>query len=161
RALSRTRPWPLAVRLTAWYAGSAFLLVLLATCLLYWALLGSLTSEDDEELADKVRVLRAALDEPGDLSSLRRHLECGGAARQPAQLHVRLLAEGTPLLEPPGMTEALPPDRFPPPLPSSADPASGARDVRSKQGKPFRVLAARAPGGHVVQVGLDRTAEQE
>src|SRR5262249_10319745 len=102
------------------------------------------------------------LEEPGDLSSLRRHLEWGWAARQHGQLHVRLRdGRDSTLLETPGMTEALPPDSFPPPLPSSPDPASGARAVRSAQGKPLRLLAARAPGGHVVQVGLDRTAEQE
>ncbi len=31
------RPWSLAARLTAWYAGSAFALVLVATGFLYWA----------------------------------------------------------------------------------------------------------------------------
>ena len=48
------RPWSLALRLTLWYAGSAFALILVATGYLYWALVQQLDEEDDEWLAGKV-----------------------------------------------------------------------------------------------------------
>jgi two-component system heavy metal sensor histidine kinase CusS len=162
----RRRPWPLAARLTAWYAAWSFALVLVATGFLYWALTASLDGEDDEELADKVRVLRAALrDRPGDLSAVRSQAEWGWAARQHAPLHVRLLdAGGRAVLETPGMERVLPAALFPEPLPDAADPGGHGADVRAAGGRPFRVLAARAGGpgaGYVIQTALDRSPEEE
>ena len=57
RSTSSRRPWSLAARLTAWYAGSSFALVLVASGLLYLALSRNLDKEDDQVLADKVNVL--------------------------------------------------------------------------------------------------------
>src|SRR5438445_13817397 len=85
------RPWSLAARLTVWYAGSAFLLILGATGFLYWALLTNLDREDDEFLADRVRVLRALLrDRPGDEAALRRAVAGEQGARPEAQTLVRV-----------------------------------------------------------------------
>src|SRR5262249_42853221 len=126
----RRRPWPLAARLTAWYAAWSFALVLVATGFLYWGLAASLDGEDDEELADKVRVLRAALrDRPGALSAVRSQAEWGWAARQHAPLHVRLLdGSGRAVLETPGMGRLLPAGLFPAPLPEAADPGGRGAD---------------------------------
>jgi len=148
----RRRPWPLAARLTAWYAAWSFALVLVATGFLYWALAASLDGEDDEELADKVRVLRAALrDRPGDLSAVRSQAEWGWAARQHAPLHVRLLdAAGGAVLETPGMDRLLPAGLFPAALPGKADVTGRGADVRAPGGRPFRVLAARGEFRKVV-----------
>ena len=55
------RTWSLAGMLTAYYAGSAFLIVLLATGYLYWAMIRSVDLEDDRLLADRVRLLEAIL----------------------------------------------------------------------------------------------------
>jgi two-component system heavy metal sensor histidine kinase CusS len=156
------RPWTLAARLTAWYALSAFALILIVTGVLYWALVSSLEQEDDEELADKVRTLRAALRErPIDLAALRRQAEWGWAARQYEQVHVRVLdGQGGVVVETPGMAEVLPTGAFPAPLPADAEPRGGEWTVHSG-GRPYRVLAARAEGGHLVQVALDRTPEEE
>jgi two-component system heavy metal sensor histidine kinase CusS len=166
---SGRRPWSLAARLTAWYAAGAFALVLVVTGFLYWALVSSLDREDDEELADKVRVLRAALrDGGGDLAALRQQAEWGWAARQYALVHVRVLGEdGRVVVETPGMGAALPAAAFPPPLPAEADPRGPETDVRPADGRPYRVLAARAAAGpgasgaHVIQVALDRSPEEE
>ncbi len=162
-------PWSLAGRLTAWYAASAFALVLLSTGLLYWGLVANLDHEDDEELTDKVRVLRAVLhDRPDDLRALREQVEWGWAARQYGQVHVRLLDErGTTLLETPGMGEPLPPGAFPSPLSPETDLEHRGVDLRSGSGTPFRVLAVRAGGdttgqpARVIQVALNRTPEEE
>ncbi len=156
------RPWSLAARLTAWYAGSAFALVLVATGLLYWGLRTSLDREDEEDLADKVRVLRVLLrDRPGDLDAVRRQAEWGWAAREHTQVHLRLLdGAGRVVLETPGMGEAIPAAAFPTAPPGDdAAPAEGEVAVAAGR-KSYRVVAARA-GGHVLQLALDRSFEEE
>ena len=74
-----SRPWSLAARLTAWYAGSAFLLLLGATSFLYWALVANLDREDDQILADKVHLLRGIFrDRPEDMAAAIVGLVTGG-----------------------------------------------------------------------------------
>jgi two-component system heavy metal sensor histidine kinase CusS len=160
------RPWSLAARLTAWYAGSAFALVLACTGLLYVALARSLDRDDDDSLADKVHALRAALrGRPGDGAALRHEAEAALEGRQLSKVYVRVLgADGRSVLEAPGMGEALPPEAFPAPVGPDEGPGSGT-DLRSAGGRPFRALAARARGPegavHVIQVALDRSQEEE
>jgi two-component system heavy metal sensor histidine kinase CusS len=164
-------PWSLAARLTAWYAGSAFLLILSATGFLYWVLVTNLEREDDEFLADKVQVLRILLrDHPEDVKELQREVEWAWAARQYVQVYVRILDEtGRSILETPGMSDGLGPDVFPPAGAVDVDRAAGHEAI-TPGGKSFRVLAVRlgdvAVGqsgarAHVVQVALDRTHEEE
>src|SRR5262245_30891234 len=109
--------WSLAARLSAWYAGSAFLLILAATGFLYWALLANLDREDDEFLQDKVRLLRKLVrDGPGGGDALRHEAGVGPPGHPRPQMYVRVLGPGgTPLVETPGMAGELPPDVFPPP----------------------------------------------
>lgn len=105
---SGARPWSLAARLTLWYAASAFLLVLVATGYLYWALARQLDREDDQFLADKVTAVRAVLDaRPGDGAALKREVEGSEAG----QTLVRVVdGRGEPVrVETPGMSEAIPP----------------------------------------------------
>src|SRR5262249_19727964 len=118
-------PWSLAARLTAWYAATAFLVVLVATGFLYRALASNLESEDEQYLADKVRGLRVALRlSPHNLSALAE--EARWAARQPVSLSLRVLdADGATLLETPGLSERLPPGRFPPPVGEQDSPGRG------------------------------------
>src|SRR5947207_6012028 len=110
-----TSPRCLAARLTAWYAGSAFLLILAATGFLYWVLVANLDREDDQYLADKVRILRAFLREkPHDATPLRQEAEWEWAASQHAQFYMRILDEhGRSIVETPSMVEDLAPDVFP------------------------------------------------
>jgi two-component system heavy metal sensor histidine kinase CusS len=153
------RAWSLAARLTVWYTASAFALVLGATGFLYWVLATNLDREDDESLADEVRVLGTALrDRPDDPAALRQEAERASATRPSAPLYVRVLnAEGRPVAETPGMADVLPPAVFPPPGGADTEPAGA--DVRGPHGS-FRVLAARA-GATTFQVGMDRTREDE
>jgi hypothetical protein len=47
------KSWSLAARLTAWYAASSFLLVVLATVALYVALVQNVDREDVQTVRDK------------------------------------------------------------------------------------------------------------
>src|SRR5207247_2217078 len=105
----------LALRLTAWYAGSAFLLILLATGFLYHVLVANLDREDDQFLADKVQFLSALLSaHSDDQRALRQEVEWKPGSGQYGQFSIRLLDEkGETLLETPGMSDELGPEAFP------------------------------------------------
>src|SRR5262245_41653344 len=107
--------WSLAARLTAWYAGTGFLLILLATGFLYWVLATNLDREDDELLADRAEILRVFLAErPDGIKALQEELELERTAHQHTRFLVRILdGAGRTVLESPGMTEALPAEAFP------------------------------------------------
>jgi two-component system heavy metal sensor histidine kinase CusS len=153
------RPWSLAARLTAWYAGSAFVLVLAATGALYWALVASLDRDDDASLAGTIRALRTALRHHPD--DPRPKLEAGAEGPELDKVYVRILDEKNNVLsETPGMREALPAVSFPAPVGPESEPGSGA-ELRSPAGQPFRGLAARAGAGRILQVALDRRQEEE
>ena len=161
----RRSSWSLAARLTAWYASSAFALILLATGFLYWALSRSLDREDDQLLADRVRTLGDLLrGRPGDAAVVRREVVATAQARLSIPLYIRLIDRGgSPLAETPGMGELLPMATFPGPL---TEPGRGA-DLRTGEGRSFRGLAMRLEGGSeddapaVVQVAMDRSQEGE
>src|SRR5947209_6578199 len=140
--LKPATPWSLAARLTAWYAGSAFLLILAATGFLYWALVTNLDREDDQYLADKVHILRVFLREkPHDAAPLKQEAEWEWAASQHAQFSVRILDEsGRAIVETPGMREDLAADVFPTADTVDTEPSRGV-EVRSRSGKSFRILA--------------------
>jgi two-component system heavy metal sensor histidine kinase CusS len=159
--------WSLAARLTAWYAGSGFLLVALATGFLYWVLATNLDREDDELLADKAEALRVFLAERAEgIQALRDEMELERAANPRTRFLVRILDDrGRTVLESPGMSAVLPPEEFPDASPDGREPPPGA-DRRLDSGPSFRVLAARATLGrsnvpaYLLQVGLDRTTEE-
>jgi two-component system heavy metal sensor histidine kinase CusS len=158
----------LAARLTAWYAGTAFLLILAVTGLLYWVLVSNLDREDDEFLADQIRYLRTLLrDKPDGFPTLKEEAELEWASSQHVQVYKRILDEdGRPILETPGMRGLLPPTLFPSPAAANAEPDVG-REVELSGHRSFRVFAAEASRGHtgrpacVIQVALDRTTEEE
>jgi len=155
--------WSLAARLTAWYAGSSFLLVLAATSLLYWLLLHSVDQEDDRTLGDKARVVRVTLQEkPDDWAALRQEVEGGWDARH-TQVYVRILdGRGKTVTETPGMAQELPANLFPSP---TSEPGTG-KNFDSDSGGSFRLLAVRTHGqpaesGIVIQVAMNRSQEVE
>jgi two-component system, OmpR family, heavy metal sensor histidine kinase CusS len=151
----------IATRLTLWYTGSAFILVLSATGFLYWTLARNLEREDAEFLADQVHIMGVLLREhPGDLKVLQQEVEVESSARQHARVFIRVLTEdGRILTETSGMTQETGPDRFPAPIEASLLPTR-AVEIRSASGKPFEIAAARVPG-HVIQVALDATHEKQ
>src|SRR5579863_9730164 len=59
----RSRPGSLALRLSVWYACSAFLLLLAGTGFLYWELVQSANQEDDQYLSEKINTIGMLLRE--------------------------------------------------------------------------------------------------
>jgi two-component system heavy metal sensor histidine kinase CusS len=159
--------WSLAARLTAWYAGSAFVLILAATGFLYWVLVTNLEREDDQFLLDKVRFLRELLAEKGEKDpAFVQEAEWESGANQHVQYYLRILDEqGRSIIETPHMSSLLPPDSFPEAGSQELEPGSGSELV-SSSGTSYRVLAAKAVSGpaggtrRVIQVALDRTQEE-
>jgi two-component system heavy metal sensor histidine kinase CusS len=154
--------WSLAARLTAWYAGSAFVLILAAICFLYWALVATLDREDDHFLADKARILLTIMrDRPNDDRELREEVERESSGHSAGQLYMRVLdSSGTIIAETAGMRVHLPADQFPA---AAASETGRSAELRSASGGSFRVLAVLIAGGsgRVVQVAMDRTHEEE
>jgi two-component system heavy metal sensor histidine kinase CusS len=161
------RPWSLAARLAAWYAGSAFLLVLGATGFLYWALLANLDREDDHLLAAKIHILRRALrDRPDDVAALKQEVEWQRNGAQHLTIFVRVLDRDRRLvLETPGMERELSADVFPPAAPLFVEAGHGA-EIETPSGKSYRIVAAQAAAGtsdaetHTLQLALDRSVEE-
>ncbi len=155
------RSWSIAARLTVWYTGSAFAMILVATGLLYGELIPDFDREDDRFLVNEVKELRELLLEPhGDHES-----EEGAAARiarQFVQVSFRVLGEdGAIAMESPGMGKLLPPRIFPQP-PADDDSPPTTATVNFGGDASFRLLTAWIPtesGPHakrIVQLALNR-----
>ena len=68
----RFRPMSIALRTAAWYALSAFALIVVATGFLYWVLITNLAYEDNRTLADNLDSMRLLLhSSPGGALPLR------------------------------------------------------------------------------------------
>jgi two-component system, OmpR family, heavy metal sensor histidine kinase CusS len=162
------RPWPLATRLAAWYAVTAFLLVLLATGFWYWVLVTNLQREDDDLLADKVQALRMLLqDSPTTGMPLRQEIDRASAPGQRVRFYVRILGpDGQTILESPGMREDLPPAIFLGVEPGGAGLGHGL-EVHSPAGRSYRVVTTSAASGEhdtpkgVLQVAMDCSLEED
>jgi two-component system heavy metal sensor histidine kinase CusS len=160
--------WSLATRLTLWYTGSAFALVAVASGILYWTLVADLAREDDEDLAEKVDILRKHFADPAlGLESAKQLVEVGWPSRQHAQIYARVSdAAGRTIFETPGMGQLLSPDMFPPPSAGDGPPGPGT-DVRAVNGKVYRLVSATCAvtpsrdAPRLIQVALDRTPEVE
>jgi two-component system, OmpR family, heavy metal sensor histidine kinase CusS len=154
--------WSLALRLTAWYVGSSFAILLVATISLYLILIGNLRREQDEFLADKVHVIRDMLQKhPDDLSDLQEEAEQTWAPRQFARVYVRVVdGNGKLLAQSPHMEDRLTPDMFPAPAAADADPGEGVTR-KDSQGANLRLTSAQADVGEAgemvatIQVALD------
>src|SRR5947208_4387748 len=155
-------PWSLSARLTAWYAGSAFALVLAATGFFYWSSVRNLDRQDDGLLGDRARVLQNVLvTQQGNIPALRHEVEEEWEAHQRTEIHVRVLdGNGNAVVATPGIADSLPISAFPQP---AAEPDRGG-DARAASGVLFRVLAVSAMVGstpYTIQVALDRSLEAE
>jgi two-component system heavy metal sensor histidine kinase CusS len=148
--------------LTAWYVGSSFAILLVATIALYLILIGNIRREQDEFLADKIHVIREMLQKhPEDRADLQEEAEQSWAPRQFARVYVRVIdSSGELLAKSPQMAARLAPDVFPPPVDTEADPAEGVTRKDAK-GATMRLTSAQASIGTegdrvaTIQLALD------
>ena len=140
--------WSLALRLTAWYVGSSFAILLTATIALYLILIGNVRRAQDEFLADKVRFIREMLQKkPDDLADLKEEVEATWAPMQFARVYVRVIdGSGNVIAESPEMSDRLDVAMFPPPVPSDVEPGEGVT-LRGKLGSALRAMSAQADIG--------------
>jgi len=170
RIARHLRPWTgsIVVRMTAWYAGSALILILAATGFLYGVLATSFDAEDRRTLANTVTDLRLLLRaSSGELRLAETGAPGAGYAfRQPQEIWIRVVdSEGRPLLESPGMGRELPVSAFPAPalVETGHDIDS---EIAAGSGRLFQVLSARVSAdsahldGRVLQVAMDRADEE-
>jgi two-component system heavy metal sensor histidine kinase CusS len=157
-----THSWSLAARLSAWYAASAFLLLLVATGFLYWTLTKGFDREDDQYLTEKINVLRTLLgDRKGNARTIEWEVQGEAFTRPSAAVLSRVVSgEGAVVLETSGMSRELPPAVFP----AQKEPGSGV-EIQSG-GKTFRVMSAYVASNspqtetYHVQVAVDLTHEK-
>lgn len=160
-----SRGWSLAFRLTAYYALSAFLIVLLSTGYLYWAMVRNMDLEDDRLLADRIRLLHAQLlHQPLDVAAIQREVDEAWQSGQRTQVLIRILdVDGHVLCESKDMESQLPASAFPQP----SEHLGTGRDLKPKSGPLHRILSVRLegaagkPASWVIQIGMDRSEEEE
>jgi two-component system heavy metal sensor histidine kinase CusS len=152
------RPWSLALRLTAYYACSAFLIVAAATGYLYWAMVRNVDLEDDRTLADKIRLLQSILQAvPVDVPAIEQEANESWQASQHTVVFIRTIdSNGQTIAESPEMAALLPRELFPPP---AREPGRGS-NVETKSRRAYRLMVVENANG-IVQVATDRTMEEE
>lgn len=144
------RPGSLALRLSGWYAGSAFLLLLMGTGFLYWELVQSFNAEDDQYLSEKANTLSELLQQR-DFRTLQWEVDGESSVRPAVEVLSRVFgADGRLMVETKGMSEQLPPHVF---------PASPRIEYRTFRNRIFRVLSVQLPD-YRVQVGVEVTYEK-
>src|SRR6478672_4325883 len=142
------RTWSLALRLTAWYVGSSFVILVAATVFLYVTLEVNLRHAQDQFLAEKVKVLRGLLQEPegDDYWKLREEVEQTWAPRQYARVFARVLGpKGKLIAESPEMGSLVAEQEFPTPVGPTQEPTQGV--VRVSKSGTFRAMAAEGDMG--------------
>ncbi len=169
---SPSGPWVRSIRgrLIVAYTASALATLVLATGFLYWALVSSLNREDEEFLADKIRVLQWIFREhPGNSTSLHEEVtqeprSVSSSAPEARNYYVRVLdGQRNVLVDTPGMDHMVPASEFPvPPVDRTANVVT-SRDL--PDGRSYLLIAAQAEhraGGpqRFLQIALDRSREE-
>ena len=164
---TRRRPWSLARRLTLWYAGAAFGLLVISSLLLYWGLYRNLNREDDEYLAGRIRIISSLVQQqPLNRHALREEIDRERDASPAPRVLLRVMtSNGRVIAQTPKMGRMLGVGRFPHPV-TFHDQVLSATNIRGKDGHAFRAAAATVPevaGGqrYTIQAALDRDSEAE
>ncbi|HEY3836992.1 MAG TPA: heavy metal sensor histidine kinase [Bryobacteraceae bacterium] len=147
---SARRPGSLALRLSAWYAGSAFLLLLAGTGFLYWELVQGSNTEDDQSLSEKANTLGELLRQH-DFRTLKWEVQGESSVRPAVEVLSRVFAsDGRMVVETSGMSEQ---------LPSQVFPSNNRIEYRKSGSRIFRVLSREIPD-YRLQVALEVTFER-
>ncbi len=165
--MATRRQKSIAWQLSAWYAGSAFLLLASGTGFLYFVLARSFDRENTDYLTAKTRTLETLLRErPGEEATVRWEVEGESLAHPSIRVLSRVLApNGSVLVQTSGMSVDLPPSVFPEPSDLNSEDAQ-TKDVQAHSGKTYRLMAANAgkpgaAGSHTLQVAIELTFERD
>jgi two-component system heavy metal sensor histidine kinase CusS len=157
----RGNSWSLARRLSIWYALSAFLLLSIATALLYWGTARRFNQENDQYLEKKINTLESLLRDPSrQMATVRWEVEEESLTSPSVRVLSRVATDdGRLLLETSGMAQELPSN-----LPTQQQADRKGTNIRTPAGKEFRVLTSRveasASNGFQLQVAIDLDYEQ-
>jgi two-component system heavy metal sensor histidine kinase CusS len=144
-------PRSLAIRLSWWYGLSTCLLIAIVTGFLYLALLRNFDQQNERYLGEKVAILRTLLQQAGNnAATVKWEVEEELAAHPSIRVLSRVLsADGTSLYETAGMADELPVSVF---------AVKSGTEVRSQQGRVYRVVRTRLPGagkGLEIEAAID------
>lgn len=167
RDLSARRP-SIKVRLTLLFAVCTFVVLLIATLLLYWAVTLSIAHDDQRLLAEKVHVLRTMLAQrPNDPKLLSEEVNWETGVLGHARYFVQILDRaGKVTTATPGMeSSGIDTGAFPAPTPLSVTSPAPAW-VRTTGGRRYLLAAALArrgnegPADRIVRIAFDVSHEE-
>lgn len=154
-------------RLAILYAVSTFAVLLVATGLLYWAVLASVAHDDKRLLAEKIHVLRTMLAErPDDSTLLDEEVDWETGVLGNKRYFVQILDPGGRVVrQTPGLDRSgIDLDAFPKAIPLSSH-APSVTWVRTPSGRRYMLSAALArlgrsgPAGQVIRIAFDVSHE--
>src|SRR5262245_12602387 len=134
--------WSMGRRMAAWYAGSAAVLLVVATTSLYLTIAAGLEAEGDRWLGYSIEYLRKHQLRTGDLPNKDDWEADDFRIRD---------EDGQILFEAPAAKDRLPPVLV---------PGAAGVNYRTAAGRWFRALSRRT-GGRIYEVSYDRTREME
>ena len=155
----------MVMRMTAWYAGSSFILILIVTSFLYITVVGNMKNEDRRILRNTAANLHYLLRQSKNTHQAQRLLAspAGPFVRQQL-IWIRVIsANGQTRLETKGMDRALPISNFPTlqTIPAGHDVIT---TIQTGSGRLFQTLSRRIVSSsgrnQIFQVAVDRTNEQ-
>ncbi len=160
--LRRNKSRSIAAELVALFTLSAALLLSCALGIFYWLVVQHGLAEDNVVLADKVRALRAELQEPDGLRTIDQELKRHRAG-ETTVYWIRILdSEGRALTNTPRMDQLLPTNVFPPPQ-NPVLPFQNPKNYRARA-RLFSLVSIKENfHGQIctVQVGQDRSGDEQ
>jgi two-component system, OmpR family, heavy metal sensor histidine kinase CusS len=154
----------LALLLTAWYTTASFVVVAVATGLLYFALADNLRKISEQSLLDEVEVCRAlVIEQGGDSHPLHEEVEIDSVVRRYQKFYIRVIdGAGAASSTTPGMDADLSYAR----VAEAAANHPGIFQIDSPEGVPYRAMVATVPRDSMgrdnwtLQVAVDLTEER-
>jgi two-component system heavy metal sensor histidine kinase CusS len=153
------------LRMTAWYAGTSFLLILVASSFLYWTVSANMRAEDRHVLISTAANLQYLVRASADTATTRRLLASPTGPFAHAQLiWIRVIGtDGRTRFETKGMNQVVPVSNFPALL--AIPPGHHViQTIQTRDGRIFQTLSTRVSGdggaSRIFQVAINRTDAQ-
>ena len=160
--LKRNKPRSIAAELVGLFTLAAALLLSCALGVFYWLVVQHAFAEDNAVLADKIRALRAELQEPDGLKTIDQELRSRRTG-EPTVYWVRILdPEGRVLTDTPRMDQLLPANVFPPPQRSTLSFQNpNSYRTRAHLFSLISVTGDVRGKTYAIQVGQDRSGDEQ